>query len=146
MQVVAEIATPHSSTPNFEMQAKRDLLEFLNVNDSTNREYLSKRVKMSPSVFRRNLKNLEEGGTLERKKESCRSQLASTQNVCDRYNELAGTSVSKLAIFRALKLSGVQKKTAKITPKITPEQEPKIIQFCRTRKNFNFGETWWLSD
>ena len=63
--LVALIATPHFSTQNFEMQAKRDLLEFLYVNDSTNREYLSKLVKMPPRTFRRNMKILEEGGTLE---------------------------------------------------------------------------------
>ena len=158
-----ENATHHSSTQNFEMQAKRDLLEFLYVNDSKQREYLSKRVKMPPRSFRRNMKILEEKGTLERKKGSGRplqisgnekkrlcqialkSPSASTQNVCDRYNELARTSVSKSTVFRALKLSGVQKKTAKIIPNITPVHEQKRIEFCRTWKNFNFGETW-LSD
>ena len=70
--LVAQIATPHYPTQNFEMQAKRDLLEFLYVNDSTNREYLSKRVKIKSRTFRRNKKTLEEGGTLERKKGSCR--------------------------------------------------------------------------
>ena len=67
-----ENATHHSSTQNFEMQAKRDLLEFLYVNDSKQREYLSKRVKMPPRSFRRNMKILEEKGTLERKKGSGR--------------------------------------------------------------------------
>ena len=87
-----ENATHHSSTQNFEMQAKRDLLEFLYVNDSKQREYLSKRVKMPPRSFRRNMKILEEKGILERKKGSGRP-----------------------------------------------------LEFCRTWKNFNFGETW-LSD
>ena len=58
--LVAQTATPHSSTQNFEMQAKHNLLEFSYVNDSTNREYLSKRVKMPPRTFRRNIKILEE--------------------------------------------------------------------------------------
>ena len=49
------------------MKAKHDLFEFLYVNDSTNREYLSNRMK----TFRRNMEILEEVGTLE-KKESVR--------------------------------------------------------------------------
>ena len=54
------------------MQAKQDVLEFLFVNDSTNREYLSKRVKIPPPTFRSNMKILQEGGTLERMKGSGR--------------------------------------------------------------------------
>ena len=61
---------------------------------------------MPPRTFRRNMKILEEGGTLERKsgrplqisskekKHLCqialKSQFASTRNVCDRYNEKLG--------------------------------------------------------
>ena len=99
------------------MHAKLDLLDFLFVNNSNNREYLSKGVKMPPSSFRRNTKVLEEGATMEGKKGSGRplqfsgnekkrlcqialkSQLESTQNVCDCYNELAGASISKSTVF-----------------------------------------------
>ena len=155
-----EIATNHSSTQNVEMQAKRDLLEFFYVNDSTNREYLSKRVKMPPRSFRCNMKILEERGTLERKKGSGRplqisgnekkrlcqialkSPSASTQNVCDRYNELAGTSVSKSTDFRALKLSGVQKNTAKIIPNITPDQEWRGLEFLSKNDAKRFPEVF----
>ena len=158
--LIAQIATPHSSTKNFEIQAKRDLLEFLNVNDFTNRDYLSKWVKMSPRTFRSNMKTLKEGGPLERKKGSggplqssvnekkrlcqiaLKSQLASTENVCHCYNKLAGISVSKSTVF----LSSEIVQRAQINCKIHPETHngagsKKGIEFCRTWNNFNFGET-----
>ena len=65
--LVGQIATPDSSTQSFEMQGTRYLLEFLYVNGATNREFLSKRVKMPPRTFQCNMKILKEGGTFESK-------------------------------------------------------------------------------
>lgn len=145
------------------MQSQRDLLEFLFTNVSTDRATLAQRVKMCPRTFRRNMKILEDGGSLKRKQGSGRptkitgnnkkrlSQIAlknptfSTQNVCNRFNVLTGSSISKSTVFRSLQSSGIQKKLAKIIPKITPEQEKKRLEFCRIWKDFDFSDVW-LSD
>ena len=73
MYLVAQNPKPHSSIQSFEMQATRDLFEFSYINDSTNCEYLSKRVKMPPRTFRRNMKIQEQGELCKEKKGSGRT-------------------------------------------------------------------------
>ncbi len=144
-------------------QSQRDLLEFLFINVSTDRSFLAQRVSMSTRTFRRSIKILEGGGSLKRKSGSGRppkitgdskkriTQIAlknptfSTQNVRDRYCELSGISVSKATVFRSLKASGVEKKFAKVIPKITPRQEQDRLAFCETWKSYDFQDVW-LSD
>ena len=76
----------------------------------------------------------KEAGDRRKLKETKRTQLVqiplrnptfSTQNVCNRLNEFPGTPVSKSTVFKGLKLSGIKKKLAKTSPKITSEQEKK---------------------